>query len=187
MKRENNHPHCPFCGSHTVVVKNGIIVRRKKEEVIGEHQRYLCKSCMKNFYDDTTSPIEDKHRQALIMYLEGMNFSEIGKFLGVNHDTVRNWFNKYGIDLDAIQPLRNLRIREIKQIEEVYAIAINDDTNDYKPQSFNDGFIILERKNRVHISSLKENKKYAMVFRNKDTQRKESKKISGRNDLRYGI
>lgn len=185
MKQTNNHPQCPFCKSH-IVVRNGRIVRRKKE-VIDENQRFLCKNCNKNFYYDATNAKVDKQRQALMMYLEGMHFSEIGKFLDVNRGTVKRWFNTYGINLDAIEPLRNLRINETKQIEEVYAIAICNDSNDYKRQSFNDGFIILERKNRVHISFLKENQKYTMLLRDKNISNKEYKRNIGRNDLQHGI
>ena len=53
--KENNHPQCPYCESQTNVVNNGIIVRRKKKEIIKEEQRHLCKSCNKNFFEATPS------------------------------------------------------------------------------------------------------------------------------------
>jgi transposase-like protein len=197
MMKENNYPKCPCCKSNTNVVMNGIIVRSRKKEIIKEEQRYLCKNCKINFFDDTNNAIVDKQRQALMMYLEGMRFSEIGEFLDVDRGTVKKWFSTFGIDLRAIQPLRNLRIKESKQIEEVHTIAIRNNNSDYdvsdhnpndvysfqnsyikdyKQQSFNDGFIILERKKRVHISFLKENQKYTMELRDKSISNKENKK-----------
>lgn len=186
---EYNHPQCPKCESNINVVKNGEITRRKKKEIIKLEQRYFCKNCDINFFKDTINTKADKHRQALMMYLEGMRYSEIGKFLDVDSGTVKKWFNTYGIDLRAIQPLRNSRKKATKQIEKVFAIAVSNDTDGYKPKSFNDGFIILEKENRVHISFLKENHKYKMELRNKSITKKENnnKRIIGRNDLLYGI
>jgi len=168
MKEIKYLPPCPDCKSQTNVVRNGSIVRSRKKEFVNKEQRYLCKKCNKNFFDDTTNAMFDKQRQALIMYLEGICFSEIGEFLDVDRGTVKKWFNTYGVDLDKIEPLRNLRIKETKQIEKVFAIAISNDTNGYKPQSFNEGFIIIERKKRIHISFLKENQKYKLVIQDKN-------------------
>jgi len=36
---------------------------------------------------------EDVRQQALRMYIDGVNFRRIGRFLGVHHQTVINWVN----------------------------------------------------------------------------------------------
>lgn len=181
--KENRNPQCPYCKTQTIVVKNGIILRKKKD-VIDEEQRYLCRNCNKNFFNDTANPKVDKQRQAIMMYLEGMGFSEIGEFLDVDRSTVERWFNKFGIDITAIEPLRNSKQKENRKIEEVHAIAIDNYPKNFKHQLFNDGFIIVERKKRVHISFLKENQKYTMKLIDKNISKIGNKSKIEKYDMR---
>lgn len=171
----NNHPNCPKCRNNNDVVRNGEVTRRRKKEVTGIYQRYLCKVCGLTFLPDTRIPKEDKHRQALIMYLEGMNFSQIGKLLGVEHDAVKEWFIKYNIDLNTIEALRNTRTKGIGEIDEIHIYGYHNIINDFndsdhntskdskatysqnkifKHSRYNIGFVILEKDEKIHISYL---------------------------------
>ena len=38
---------------------------------------------------------EKTRKQALKMYVDGINFRRIGRFLGVHHQSVINWVNAY--------------------------------------------------------------------------------------------
>jgi transposase-like protein len=45
----------------------------------------------------TASPTSIK-RQALQLYLEGLGFRSIGRFLGVSHVSVQKWIRKLGVN-----------------------------------------------------------------------------------------
>lgn len=158
-KIRNEKLKCPFCESDSIV-KNGIIKAK---------QRFLCKNCEKNFYPDITLLKIDKCRQAIIMYLEGLQYKEIGRILNTDRYTVREWIKKYG---DNLEEIRNKRITESMRVEEIYAIVDNknkDRTEPYKPISFNTGFTIVEKEDKTHISFLKGNQHYQIIFKERKT------------------
>jgi len=60
-------------------------------------QRYKCQHCGKNY---TPKPKQQGYpqtlrKQAVRMYVDGINFRRIGRQLGVNHQTVINWVNAH--------------------------------------------------------------------------------------------
>lgn len=147
---------CPFCEDESIV-KNGIIKYKG-----GGRQRFLCKSCGQNFYPDFSLLKIDKCRQAIIMYLEGLDYTEIGKILKVDRYTVRAWIKKYGKDLDDI---RNKRIIESGRIEEIHAVIINNNNKSNKPVAISAGFTIIEKEDKTHLAFLKKNQchKYELM------------------------
>ena len=79
---------CPRCSS-VVRVKSGVIQGR---------QRYKCKGCQ-YFYtvphkSDTATP--DQRRMAVNLYLEGLGFRSIGRFLGFSHVAIYQWIKALG-------------------------------------------------------------------------------------------
>jgi transposase-like protein len=54
-----------------------------------------CQAC-RHCYTPVAKPLgyaEEIRRQALKMYVDGLNFRRIGRLLGVHHQTVINWVN----------------------------------------------------------------------------------------------
>lgn len=79
---------CPHCG-----VKD--VIKRGKDEVEAERQRYQCKGCGKRF-DDLTGTVFEGHHQplkawVLCLYLMSLNLSnrQIADELGLNKDDVQ--------------------------------------------------------------------------------------------------
>jgi len=86
---------CPRCKSDKKI-KNGIIKGV---------QRYKCKTCGYNYTVERRSydyPISTK-KKALQLYLEGLGFRSIGRFLGVSNVTVLNWIRSFGEKVASLQ------------------------------------------------------------------------------------
>lgn len=81
--------NCPKCKNKNIV-KSGIIKDR---------QRFHCKDC--NYYFTVKKlgkQIDDYFvTKALQLYLEGLNFREIERIIGVSHVTISSWVKKYNI------------------------------------------------------------------------------------------
>ena len=70
-------------------------------------QRYRCKGCGRKY---TPQPKvrgygEDVRRQAVRLYVDGMNYRRIGRHLGVHHQTVINWIDAHIATLPDTPPL----------------------------------------------------------------------------------
>ena len=65
--------------------------------MIKERQRYQCKECGCNYTVELKSTAKPKllKRQALHLYLEGLGFRSIGRFLGVSNVSVLNWIKSF--------------------------------------------------------------------------------------------
>lgn len=100
---------CPRCKSSRFV-KNGKVKSK---------QRYLCHQCGYHFsVDKLGKKIEKEYVvKAIQMYLEGMGFRSIERFLGVSHNTVRNWVRKLGEPLEDIR--KDYTDVEIVEVEEL--------------------------------------------------------------------
>ena len=69
-------------------------------------QRYKCRECQR-IYTPEPKPLgypDQTRREAVRLYLEGINFRRIGRVLGVNHQSVVNWVNSYQTSLPATEP-----------------------------------------------------------------------------------
>jgi transposase len=54
-------------------------------------------------------------RQALQLYLEGLGFRSIGRFLGVSHVSVYNWMRKFGQELEDLKSENDIEIVELDE------------------------------------------------------------------------
>ncbi len=78
--------NCPNC-------KSAII---RKDRIVKQKQRYLCKECKYRFTVEYIGKSDNLKRDALILYLEGLGFRSIGRFLKVSHVAVFNWIKAFG-------------------------------------------------------------------------------------------
>ncbi|AEH60926.1 Insertion element protein [Methanosalsum zhilinae DSM 4017] len=100
--------NCPRCKS----------ADHKKNGRIGGRQHYKCNDCGYNYsveIKSTTNPMSVK-RQALQLYLEGLGFRSIGRFLGVNHVSVQKWIKKFGQDIENIKSENEISIVELDEM-----------------------------------------------------------------------
>ena len=98
---------CPKCGSQHCI-KDGIVKGR---------QRYQCKTCRYRHTVRYRGANIDVKRQALELYLEGMGFRSIGRFLKCSHVSVYNWIKSYGA---AIEGLRSNSGVEVVEMDEMH-------------------------------------------------------------------
>ena len=86
---------CAYCQSAEQQIKSGFNASGS--------QRFRCRSCDR-IYTPEPSPNgypDEVRRQAVKLYLEGMNLRRIGRILAVNHQSVTNWVNSYHAGLPA--------------------------------------------------------------------------------------
>ena len=144
---------CYRCKDSMYVVKNGKIKGR---------QRFLCQQCKKNFYIDTAFTKNDKCRRAIILYLEGLDNSEIARRLKANRATIDRWIEKYvGKELKLIRNHRPLGNPELESIHMVRKTAEKESLNKigkkkkwYKKIDFDKGFSVIEQEKSTYIQVL---------------------------------
>lgn len=79
---------CPYCQTSEDQIKAG--------KNSSGSQRYKCKRCSKRYTPEPSQMYDDEMRlQAAKLYVDGMNYRRIGRFLGVDHKTIINWVNAY--------------------------------------------------------------------------------------------
>jgi len=81
-------------------------------------QRYKCHDCGYNYsveLKSTASPDSVK-RQALQLYLEGLGFRSIRRYLGVSHVSVYNWIKKFGQELEDLKSENKISIVELDEM-----------------------------------------------------------------------
>jgi transposase-like protein len=82
-------------------------------------QRYKCRACARVYTPDPL-PLgysDDIKREAVRLYLDGMNFRRIGRILSVNHQSVINWVNAYYANLPAAeQPVAHPETLEMDEL-----------------------------------------------------------------------
>ena len=98
--------HCPKC-KLTELCKDGIVKNR---------QRYKCKSCNYRFTVETIGKSYDLKRNALILYLEGLGFRSIGRYLKVSHVAVFNWIKSFGEQLEQLKSEAEIEVVELDEM-----------------------------------------------------------------------
>ncbi|MDD4522400.1 MAG: IS1 family transposase [Methanosarcina sp.] len=100
--------NCPRCNSSTHK-KNGIVFGR---------QRYKCYDCGYNYTIEvkSTASSPSVKRQALHLYLEGLGFRSIGRFLGVSHVSVQKWIKKFGQEVEDLKSENEISIVEMDEM-----------------------------------------------------------------------
>jgi transposase len=100
--------NCPKCKSSN----------NKKNGIVGERQRYKCHDCDYNYSVEIKSTAISTFvkRQALQLYLEGLGFRSIGRFLGVSHVSVQKWIKKFGQELEDLKSENEISIVEMDEM-----------------------------------------------------------------------
>jgi len=90
---------CPHCHKTEDQVKAG--------KTKAGSQRYKCNDCNRLYTPEPKQQgyCDDIRKQAVRMYVDGMNYRRIARHLGVDHKSVMNWVNAYAAQLpNAPQP-----------------------------------------------------------------------------------
>jgi transposase len=106
---------CPKCSSEKCV-KDGIIKGR---------QRYRCKSCDFRHTVQHRGKSPDVKRQALELYLEGLDFRSIGRFLKCSHVAVYNWIKSFG---KAAKELRSDSAPKVVEMDKMHTYVSSKKT-----------------------------------------------------------
>jgi transposase-like protein len=96
--------NCPICKSSD----------HKKNSKVACRQRYKCSGYGYNYSVGlkSTAGSASVRRQALQLYLEGLRFRSIGRFLGVSHVSVQRWIKKFGQELEELKSENEMSIHD---------------------------------------------------------------------------
>jgi transposase len=100
--------NCPRCKSPD----------HKKNGKVDGLQRYKFNVCGYNYSVEmkSTASSSSVKRQVLQLYLEGLGFSSIGRFLGVSQVSVQKWIKKFGQDLEDLKSENEISIVELDEM-----------------------------------------------------------------------
>lgn len=98
--------NCPKCKSENKV----------KDGFVKGLQRYQCKSCSYRFTVEYIGKSNSIKRNALHLYLEGLGFRSIGRYLKVSHVAVFNWIKSYGEGVDELRTDHDIEVVELDEM-----------------------------------------------------------------------
>lgn len=98
---------CPKCKS----------MNFRKDGIVKSKQRYFCKDCKYRFTVEQVGKPNKIKRDALILYLEGLGFRSIGRFLNISHVAVFNWIKSFG---ERLEEFRNTEDIEVVELDEMH-------------------------------------------------------------------
>lgn len=107
---------CPRCKTQDNV-KDGVVKGR---------QRYFCKTCKYHFTVQHRGKPPEIKRAALELYLEGLGFRSIGRFLKVSNVAVMKWIKEYGERIESIR--RGEGKIDIIEMDEMHSYVIGKKT-----------------------------------------------------------
>ena len=97
---------CPRCKSTNF----------RKDGIVKQKQRYFCKDCAYHFTVKQRGKPDHIKKDALQLYLEGLGFRSIGRFLGVSHVAVFNWIKAFGENLDTLRSSTGIEVVEMDEM-----------------------------------------------------------------------
>lgn len=132
---------CPKCES-IHFVKNGRVKGR---------QRYLCNRCGYHFTVDKMGKRIEKEYvvKAIQMYLEGMGLRDIERYLGVSHNSVRNWVRKFGQPMDEIR-------KPCSEVEVIVEVIEVEKLSEYAKDKIDSGLLLIGVGNKFLAFTSKE-------------------------------
>ena len=98
--------NCPKCKSENI----------RKDGIVKLKQRYLCKDCKYRFRVESIGKPEKMKRDALILYIEGLGFRSIGRFLKVSHVAVFTWIKCFWEKLNELRSDDEIDVVEIDEM-----------------------------------------------------------------------
>jgi len=128
--------NCPKCNSGKYV-KDGIVKGK---------QRYFCKECRYRYtVKHLGKPIELK-KAALYLYLEGLGFRSIERFLKVSNVSVMNWIKGFGKEIESLRKTDGTI--EIVEMDELHTYI------GLKKTTFGYGLLLIDLENGTSTLSL---------------------------------
>jgi transposase-like protein len=97
---------CPKCKS----------MNFRKDGIVKSKQRYFCRDCKFRFTVEQVGKLSKIKRDALILYLEGLGFRSIGRYLNVSHVAVFNWIKSFGERLDEFRNPEDIEVVELDEM-----------------------------------------------------------------------
>jgi len=97
---------CPKCHSE----------RHTKDGIVGNRQRYKCKDCLYRYTVIQRGFSANIKRQALVLYLQGLDFRSIARVLHCSHVTVYNWIKSHGKGVEEIRSETGIKQVSIYQL-----------------------------------------------------------------------
>jgi len=88
-----------------------------KDGIVGGRQRYKCKSCHYRYTVNRRGFGSDVKRQAMILYLQGLDYRSIGRILHCSHVIVYNWIKFYGEGVDHLRSNPSVDWVDIKELQ----------------------------------------------------------------------
>lgn len=148
--------NCPKCND-TNIIKDGIVK---------DKQRYLCKLCDYHYtvQQRSNSKPTDLKRQALELYLEGLGFRSIGRFLRVSHVAVYNWIKSFGEQLDVIKNDAPVEVMELDEMHSYigskkniagYGLLLIDMGKDFSTAYWVRGELLQEKNSGIQSGSVR--------------------------------
>jgi transposase len=103
-------PKCPHCQKTEHQHKTG------KTEA--GTQRYRCMFCNRKYSPEPKQQgyPDEIRKQALQMYVDGMNFRRIGRHLGLHHRTVSLWVKAYAANLTDLPMPEEVKTAEMDEL-----------------------------------------------------------------------
>ena len=97
---------CPKCKSK----------KFRKDGRAKQRQRYKCNDCNYRFTVERIGKPNKLKRDALVLYLQGLGFRAIGRFLNVSNVTVLNWIRSFGKKVAEIRSPEKIEIVEMDEM-----------------------------------------------------------------------
>jgi hypothetical protein len=88
----------------------------RKDGIVKSRQRYFCRDCKHRFTVEQVGKPNKIRRDALILYLEGLGFRSIGRYLNVSHVAVFNWIKSFGERLDDFRNPEDIEVVELDEM-----------------------------------------------------------------------
>ena len=100
--------NCPRCKSQDI----------RRDGKVKSKQRFYCINCHYHFTVEkkTTAASELVKKNALLLYLEGLGFRSIGRFLKVSHVSVYKWIKQFGEQLAPLKSEHHIKVVELDEL-----------------------------------------------------------------------
>ena len=137
---------CPKCSSANF----------RKDGIVKQRQRFFCRDCHHRFTVEHIGKSNKLKRDAVILYLLGLNLRDIGEALEISHVTVHNWIKEISHELDLIKEIRSSKVDKLKNVKEHLKQAKQNKKYhfvmiDIGADSFNSYYIKKEKKHNLFV------------------------------------
>jgi len=87
-----------------------------KDGIVRGKQRWRCRDCGYRHTVSQRGKDPELKRQAVELYLEGLGFRSIGRFLKVSHVAVYKWIRAHGKNLEKLRSSNEIEVVEMDEM-----------------------------------------------------------------------